>query len=138
MLQKTRSDITRMSKRNERLTGMMEALSRGWSIALFAESCDRSVLAALDKSFGLEGRLLFIGSDGKTSGAALASKSDAVFCGPPLKEFLLGRGVSTIDRSVYENVTEGSFAVVDIRKEKIEKIKSDQFISWLERYKRRN
>jgi hypothetical protein len=109
--------------------------TEGWLPALFVENCDKSLLAATEKKYGLQGKWVFIGSDRKTSGVEIAERSEGVFCTGALFDLMRKRGITALDYNVFDYFVAGDFAAINIERKNIEKIKSDQFFSWLEKYK---
>ncbi len=135
---RNRIESQKQRKVSESYEMLLQLLSQGWMLAVYVESCDKSILIALDKKKMLEGRWLFIGADPKTSGIEMIKKAQGVFCTGKLKNPIKATGLTAIDYSNLEFYRMNDFVAVKIGIEAVEKAKKEQFASWLSEYKRRD
>jgi len=112
-------------------------IASGWLPGLFLDECEKSGMRAMDKKYGLPGKWLCILSDKKTSGVPLTKRAAGVFCKGRLLEIVKREGVTALDLDNFDYKSAGDFGAVRIAKERASRIKTNQFVSWLERYKAR-
>jgi len=137
MADRNRKESQKQIKVSESYEKLLQILSRGWMLSVYAESCDKSILIALDKKKMLDGRWLFIGTDPKTSGIEMIKKAQGVFCMDGLVNPIKATGLTAIDYSNLEFYRVNDFVAVKIGIEAVEKAKKEQFASWLSEYKKR-
>ena len=119
----------------EKYRAVFARLAQGWLPVLVAESCEKSVIKALDSRYGLEGKWLCIISDGKSSGLKAAKLSEGVFCTGTLLDTMRGEGVAALNLGDFGFEHAGDFGAVSVDRATLGKIKSERFASWLEGYK---
>ncbi len=121
----------------QRYRRIFSLIANGWLPGLFLDACEKSMMRAFDKKYGLAGKWLCILSDKKTSGVKLAKGAAGVFCKGALLGIMQKAGVTALDLDNFDYKYAGDFGAVRIAKERVSGIETNQFVSWLERYKTR-
>ena len=132
----SRKETERCRNEAGQLRRLVSLVLDGWLPVIFLESCEKSLAEVADKKYRLADKWICIKSDEKTSGLSLVKGSAGVFCRGRLIDVMQKEGMTALDLDKFQYQYSGNFGAVKIEKEWNEKTKTQQFVSWLERYKK--